>query len=982
MSKLILAYCIENQQVASQIAQSLSGKMDVEKIVFDQKNGIKLLEKQAQQSHAPVLILVSDNLLKNEVCMNDALRILQSLGNLKRLIPVTTEGVYSKSGNGQYQTVPTSFDRVSNVIQYMNYWQDQYLELRRAKPDGQDEQIFSDHVKGVRAISTEIGELLRYLRAIEYYSFDQFEESNFVILHRALGLEVSAEMERYKKTAISHTVTPEGRVESFSPPVNVPEPVREVVQATTPEPVLESAHTGAILESKNGHFSGGMNLEDILQNDKSQIESFQQPEVPLPDVDLNSIPGYSMVQNRGFQEPSQPVMPEITPEPQATETHQTNAQFQQYADELIQQGLDKPSTLESLIEELKNSNPAETEKIPTAQKSFDLTDLIQNTSSEDDKKVDEVLLNIQNQKPVIVDNNFTLSEADQKDGELVAFMEEQNRLRNIKLAQIKLAEQENTEGVKSKTDEDTIKQEVSRIFNQPEVETTGFDYEKHDLSSENGVNTVSETPNVENTDIPKVLDTEGPLEKSDLTIAYEALSSDPLNQTLRYQYAEVLIQNNRFQDAIEQLEILIEDDRKNIDAYMMMAYAAEQSGDYLLSLNCLEKVSLLNPEYAGIFYKLGNLVNEHFKNHKRKAHRYYKDAIHHDTQNSDAYYQLAMLDMEQNGNFEVGIDYLQKAVNLNPNHAYASFELAKAFYETGNKESAAHFYLKASENNPVFKTKINDDIFKFEVAEPEVTVNDNGKVVLITGATSGIGRATAEIFAKNGYRLVLTGRRFDRLEAVKAVFEEDYKNKIEILNFDVRNVAAVKYAVESLSEEFRNIDILINNAGLASGLAPIHEGDIADWELMIDTNIKGLLYMTRAIAPHMVNRKSGHIINVSSIAGKEVYPNGNVYVASKHAVDALTRAIRADLYKYNIRVSQVAPGMVEETEFALVRFHGDAEKAKIYDDIQPLKATDVADTIYYIASRPENVNIQDVVVMCTQQGSATLYDRSGRKNDE
>jgi NADP-dependent 3-hydroxy acid dehydrogenase YdfG/Flp pilus assembly protein TadD len=966
MSKLILAYCIENQQVASQIAQSLSGKLDIEKIVFDQKNGIKLLEKQAQQSNAPVLILVSDNLLKNEVCMNDALRILQSLGNLKRLIPVTTEGVYSKSGNGQYQTVPTSFDRVSNVIQYMNYWQDQYLELRRAKPEGQEEQNFNDHVKAVRAISTEIGELLRYLRAIEYYSFDQFEESNFVILHRALGLEVSEEMERYKKTTVSHSVMPEARVETYSPPVHIPqpEPVREVAQ-----PILETVQEVAATEYKSGHFSSGMSLEDILQNDKPQIESFQQTEPPMPDVDLNSIPGYSMVQNRIFQEPTQPVVPEITPEPQVPDAHQTNVQFQQYADELIQQGLEKPSTLESLIEELKNSSPTEAEKTPTPQKSFDLTDLVKDTPAEDDKKVEEVLQNIQNQKQITEENPLTMSEAEKRDGELVAFMEEQNRLRNIKLAQAKLAEQENTEGVKNKTDEETIKQEVSRIFNEPEVETKGFDYEKNDLSRKKGINTVSEVPN-----------TEGPLEKSDLTVAYEALSNDPLNHTLRYQYAEALIQNNRFQDAIEQLEILIEDDRKNIDAYMMMAYAAEQSGDYLLSLNCLEKVSLLNPEYPGIFYKLGNLVNEHFKSHKRKAHRYYKDAIVHDTQNSDAYYQLAMLDMEQNGDFEVGIDYLQKAVNINPNHAHASFELAKAFYETGNKENAAHFYLKASESNAVFKTKINDDIFKFEVAEPEATVNDNGKVVLITGATSGIGRATAEIFAKNGYRLILTGRRFDRLEAVKTVFEEDYKNKIEILNFDVRNVEAVKYAIESLSEEFRNVDILINNAGLASGLAPIHEGDIADWELMIDTNIKGLLYMTRAIAPHMVNRKSGHIINVSSIAGKEVYPNGNVYVASKHAVDALTRAIRADLYKYNIRVSQVAPGMVEETEFALVRFHGDAEKAKIYEDIQALKASDVADAIYYIASRPENVNIQDVVVMCTQQGSATLYDRSGRKD--
>jgi NADP-dependent 3-hydroxy acid dehydrogenase YdfG/Flp pilus assembly protein TadD len=965
MSKLLLAYCIENQQVATKIAESLSGKIDIEKIVFDSKNGIRNLERQAQQNNTTVLILVSDNLLKTESCMTDALRILQSLGNLKRLIPVTTEGVYSKGGNGQYQTVPTSFDRVSNVIQYMNYWQDQYLELRRAKPEGQDDNGFNDHVKGVRAISTEIGELLRYLRAIEYYSYDQFEESNFVILHRALGLEVSAEMERYKKVAVSHTVMPEARAEVYNP-INVaqPEPVHEVVEA----------------EYKNGHFTEGMSLEDLLKNDKPQIESFERPEPVVPNIDLNTIPGYSMVQNRVFQEPAQPEIVEKTPEPEPTEVHQTNVQFQQYADELINQGLDKPSTLEALIEELKNNSQPEIEKIPVVSQSLDLEDLVKNTVSEDDKKVDEVLQDIQSQHNLAADNSNKLSDEDKKDGELVAFMEEQNRLRNIKLAQAKLLPENDIIKAESNTDEETIKQEVSRIFQETEEESKGFDYEKDDILSKNAINPVLEVQNVAVTDIPNTLNTEGVVEKSELIIAHEALSKDPLNQTLRYQYAEVLVQNNRFQDAIEQLEILIEEDRKNIDAYMMIAFAAEQSGDFLLSLNCLEKVSLLNPEYSGIFYKLGNLVNEHFKNHKRKAHRYYKDAILHDTQNSDAYYQLAMLDMEQNGDFEVGIDYLQKAVNLNPNHAHASFELAKAFYETGDKANAAHFYLKASESNTAFKSKINDDIFKYEVAEPASTVNDNGKVVLITGATSGIGRATAEIFAKNGYRLILTGRRFDRLEAVKTVFEEDYKNKIEILNFDVRNVEAVKHAIDSLSEEFRNIDILINNAGLASGLAPIHEGDISDWELMIDTNIKGLLYMTRAVAPHMVARKSGHIINLSSIAGKEVYPNGNVYVASKHAVDALTRAIRADLYKYNIRVSQVAPGMVEETEFALVRFHGDAEKAKIYDDIQPLKASDIAETIYYIASRPENVNIQDVVIMCTQQGSANLYDRSGRKD--
>jgi NADP-dependent 3-hydroxy acid dehydrogenase YdfG/Flp pilus assembly protein TadD len=964
MSKLLLAYCIENQQIAAQIAQALNGKIDVEKIIFDQNNGIKYLEKQAQQSNAPVLVLVSDNFLKTESCMNDALRILQSLGNMKRLIPVTTEGVYSKAGNGQYQTVPTSFDRVSNVIQYMNYWQDQYLELRRVKPENQDETSFNNHVKSVRAISTEIGELLRYMRAMDYFSFDQFVESNYIILYRVLSLEVPAGAENYKKVAIAHTVMPESRIESVAA-INVPraEPVHETVEK----------------DYKNGQNTEGPSLEQLIKTEAAQ-SGHSDLELKDSSLDLNAIPGYSMLQNRVMQQPvEEHIEPVVSPKAEP-ESGYSSQNFQQYADELINQGLDTPTSLEALIEEIKHESQTEFEKNASVSTNHHLEQIVEDAVKEDGKKVENIIgTDIKKPIDLHIADTFTLSENDKKDAELVQMMEEMKATSELKAAEIvppvEIVDIKN-ETIENVEQEETIKQEVSRIFNETQAIPTRFDYEKDNSDVKNEEKVALEPQNghssngVHNSNA----------DKSELVLAHEALSKDPLNTTLRFQYAENLTKNNRFQDSIEQLEILIEDDRTNVDAYMMMAYAAEQSGDYLLSLNCLEKVSLLKPNYQGIYYKLGNLVNEHFKNHKRKAHRYYKDAIEHDTQNSDAYYQFAMLDLEQNGDYNTAIENLQKAVAINPEHSNASFELAKAYYEIGDKTNASLFYLKATETNPSIKTKINDDIFKQEIIEPAATVNDNGKVVLITGATSGIGRATAEIFAKNGYRLILTGRRFDRLEAVKAVFEEDYKNKIHILNFDVRNVQSVKVAIDSLDEEFKNVDILINNAGLASGLAPIHEGDIEDWEAMIDTNIKGLLYMTRAIAPHMVARQKGHIINVGSIAGKEVYPLGNVYVASKHAVDALTRAMRSDLFKHNIRVSQVAPGMVEETEFALVRFHGDAEKAKIYDDIQPLKASDIAETIYYIVTRPEHVNIQDVVMMCTQQGSANLYNRSGRKD--
>lgn len=248
-------------------------------------------------------------------------------------------------------------------------------------------------------------------------------------------------------------------------------------------------------------------------------------------------------------------------------------------------------------------------------------------------------------------------------------------------------------------------------------------------------------------------------------------------------------------------------------------------------------------------------------------------------------------------------------------------------------------------------------------------------IALITGATSGIGKASAEIFAKNGYDLIITGRRGGRLAEIGSHLEKEYKVKVCKLEFDVRKLAEVKKNISTLPPAFREIDILVNNAGLASGLSTIQDGDIDDWEKMIDTNIKGLLYITKEVAALMIPRKKGHIINIGSVAGKEVYANGNVYCASKHAVDALNKGMRIDLLQHNIRVSAVNPGMVE-TEFSVVRFHGDEERAKkVYMGLQPLTAQDIAETIFWIASRPAHVNINDVIIMPTAQANATTVNR-------
>jgi 3-hydroxy acid dehydrogenase/malonic semialdehyde reductase len=248
-------------------------------------------------------------------------------------------------------------------------------------------------------------------------------------------------------------------------------------------------------------------------------------------------------------------------------------------------------------------------------------------------------------------------------------------------------------------------------------------------------------------------------------------------------------------------------------------------------------------------------------------------------------------------------------------------------------------------------------------------------LVFITGATSGIGKSTAEIFAKNGSDLIITGRRQERLTELKQKLEKDHKIKVTGLCFDVRNLSEVEAAINSLSPENKKIDILVNNAGLAAGLSSIQDGTISHWERMIDTNIKGLLYTTKAISALMIRNGSGHIINIGSVAGKEVYANGNVYCATKHAVDALNKGMRIDLLPHNIKVTAINPGMVE-TEFSIVRFDGDQERAKkVYMGLQPLKPEDVAETIFWVASRPAHVNINDILIMPTAQATATNVNR-------
>jgi NADP-dependent 3-hydroxy acid dehydrogenase YdfG len=248
-------------------------------------------------------------------------------------------------------------------------------------------------------------------------------------------------------------------------------------------------------------------------------------------------------------------------------------------------------------------------------------------------------------------------------------------------------------------------------------------------------------------------------------------------------------------------------------------------------------------------------------------------------------------------------------------------------------------------------------------------------IALITGATSGFGKAIALKFAEHGYDVIIAGRREERLNQLEHIIKDTYDVKVFSLCFDVRDKIKTEEELNALPHDWKEVDVLVNNAGLASGLSTIQDGDINDWELMIDTNVKGLLYVSRTVMPWMVKRNKGHIINIGSIAGKEVYPKGNVYCATKHAVDAISKAMRIDMLPHGIKVTAIHPGAAE-TEFSLVRFKGDTDKAKqVYNGIDPLVAEDIAEVAYFAASRPKHVVLNDIVITPLAQAAAAYVER-------
>lgn len=435
---------------------------------------------------------------------------------------------------------------------------------------------------------------------------------------------------------------------------------------------------------------------------------------------------------------------------------------------------------------------------------------------------------------------------------------------------------------------------------------------------------------------------------------------------------------------------------ENIDVLFHLAESQTEEDQDQAARHTYERILTLDPYNGRALIWLARLLAKQEKGEDHtEAANYYRKAIMVNDDNPNLYYEYGLLQKEEKS-YHKASESFREALLLDERYEEAYFGLAQCLQEMGRAEEAKANYLQACILDAErFETAENDNYFKVirvqqeeespeeeerAAAEVELEEHPNANtVVLVTGATSGIGRSIAGQFALSGYKVIMVGRRRERLEAVKELLESHLEEaQVHCLTLDVRDLEAVKAAVEGLPEGWKDIDILVNNAGLAKGFGPINEGEIDHWETMIDTNLKGLLYVSRAITPGMVERQKGHVINIGSVAGVEAYAGGAVYCATKAAVDSLTRSMRLDLYQHNIKVTAVHPGHVEQTEFAEVRYE-DAEKAKIYEDFKPLAAKDVADTVVYVATRPEHVNIQNVLLFSTQQASATNVDRSGRE---
>lgn len=1085
--QILLAYCSENAEAAFLIDRDLSeAGILLDHLTCDAGNP-EVIRHQLLDQQKPVLLLISDNFLKSIRCMNGALASLLELVRLNRVLPVVIDGI-QKNNKGNLVAIPTSFDRVTSVIQYMNHWQDLYLEMRRVKSSvkAQDEAIFEEKLKITRTISGEVGEYLRHLRGILHVSHHEFSYNSYQGFFEWTGL-----MERHAAFAATlstrvHAPAPKALAFADADADTMPEyPTQQVLPTNNGKGTAyhNGNGNGVLVETPDAD-SFYEALAPIIQETPSASVSGVEAKIALPSIN-DFVQPHTSLATTSTKENVETEKP-LTTLLEAPLTNKVAAKI-----DLPALPIPAPATN---INELVDEISAETKQSATNQH----YDILSNIFKDDEQEIEAATPSNANARDM--DQLYDLLDAQNAPAEKeiapAPALDTYMYIPVLKeiVAEIPAPIQEVPATPKVDNTTQSLVPPVIRMDLQrrpPIVAAT-----KPPIATIR-LETLTHTPPQPEVSTASLIEQANHLAaigKSDesLQIWQTVVNNNPLDTTYRYTYAWLLARKaHLIRESTQQLEILLENNPKHVDANYLLAEIAEEHRDFAMARNYYERVANLNPFFPNIYMILGELIYRNFPEQKEEAAKCFEKVCEKDALNTHARLRFATLQKEM-GNNAAAIQYLEKVVAIDANNYCAMMQLAHILHDLRQVESANAYYMAAASINPTLKTVANEDKFglaplipvmqtiqesnahlskgdtlavisdessisSFRIlrvidpatgleendyayitettlpdtaaisqenlridavhsaqlseimdeeagneADSDVTTDSLGdlnielpietqpqnlhhtpvatiKTAFVTGATSGIGRATAALFAKNGYHVIITGRREDRLQTLQQALQNEYKTSVHTLNFDVRDLASVKNAIEHLPDAWKNIDILVNNAGLAKGFDPIHEGDIEDWDLMIDTNIKGLLYMTRILAPQMVARRSGHIINIGSTAGKEVYPNGNVYCATKSAVEALTRAIRQDLYKYGVRVSAVHPAATEETEFSLVRFDGNSDRAaKVYENFQALKPSDVAEVVYFIASQPPHVNIQEIVVFPTQQAGFGLIDRSGR----
>lgn len=904
-----LAYCVDNEDTARGIQSLLGNYAQFRTFVAGGDNGNLPLAEQIRQFGGPCILLVSDNFLRSAACMYGGLSLVQDMQY--RLLPVVVDG--KKDG----RVIPTSFERVTDIIQYINYWQDQYLDLRRQRHElsGLDEDTFNEHLRLVREISSEAGEFLRHLRSLDHYSFAQFIANDYYAFFNFIDDEPAwmAFKSKLMTGSTVEMVAGDGTDEEEDDwGLDLPEDIEGEDNAGEPEEV------------------------EITATVPDDFEETEDEEDQLVEAD-----GETQLAPEGLSYPPQaePISGDDTSDAQEVDDEHDVATMIEKAWGLASKG-DLESGL-NLLEMLLEEYPQDSE----------------------------------------LRYHLAMMLADKND--IPAAVSE---LRKI-------------------LDSGEMHEDALSLLVDLYMETGDYDNARTTLTQLLQFNTQHEAGWLS---LGELILKQAPEEVESALYAFQrVLKLNPRNERALWLHASSCASDDHHKAAalqsLEQLLSLVPDhaDALSLRAALQEALVAgspsaagtesstDVTADELSGTPSASAMETDSFESGGdVAESAGDVTAEEAEARAADASG---TAAEHAQEAADTTLAVVATSVVPTAEHEQeAADEAEDAEGVNKDNQTTTQ------VDTNIPQGASQQPSPLAEHNPLQALKENiaqlealllaheeaehrakEALAALQAAVPAKA--GTGKTVFISGATSGIGKATAQRFAQEGYRLILTGRREDRLQSLREQLEQQAAAEVLLLNFDLRDPGAVQAAVDGLPDNWRQVDILINNAGKAKGLDFIFQGQEDHWEEMIDTNIKGLLYLTRAISPGMVARRSGHIINVGSTAGKEVYPKGSVYCATKFAVDALTKGMRMDLYDKGIRVSQVSPAHVEETEFALVRFDGDEERAKqVYDNFQPLKASDVAEVILFMASQPAHVNVLDVVVQSSQQASSTMIDRSGR----